>query len=139
MTGFWDKTKKSIILTTVNTAGGNSPESLAELLRHSKQARECFWPMILDRDNFSKWSSDSKAVLINYSGWEAFTTISQHPAAMAIVMAVTTIPLLAISLLFGSTAGLLPGLILGGVAIAISHLAGYLNNEEREEMGHAFD
>lgn len=78
-------------------------------------------------------------MLIKNAGWEAFTTISEHPKAMAIVMAVTTIPLLTIGLLFGSTAGLLPGLILGGVIIAISHLAGYLNNDERDEIGHAFD
>lgn len=119
--------------TVIATAQGlakRSPDGFAAFLDKSSIARRGFWLYLFDRHDFAKWKTESKKILFEKALFEGFQTITDHPKAIALTLAATTLTTFTLGLMLGSAAGWVPGLIFGSVLLALSHVAGYFNSQE---------
>ncbi len=131
MVGFWHQTQQTEqMYQKVKDAAKIGVEPFLAALNESQATRQGCWLYILDKEDFKTWPRVCQKALFKEAWFDGFITITQHPQAIAITCAATTLSLFALSIVIGTSASLFSCVMLSGLICAASYVMGLINDDE---------
>jgi len=129
--GFWNKTDyNQTEFRKVQQAAVLGLGPFMQVINSSQSARRGFWHYLLDKDDFMQWPFSCQKALVSEAWYDGFLTLHQHPQAMVITLAATSLSLFALSFVTGASLSLFTCVLVTGLICAASH---YMDNSQTEE------